>query len=358
MCGRDQFSAKQQARWAPITLQNSQPTNFGLGLGARGVPLMRPEAASASMSLHAADKNARKPSMSAFRATVVGSYMDESVGKQAHEKDHEHIYASFKEIEGQDVVRNEMINDARRANFAWVGFTGFMPHNIMHTTLPQIIQSPVLYMALVSFALFATLTRLGYIDHTRADYDDTAFAQADILVSLLMAFYLGYCYHRYYEIYFCCVNCRNAVFDCCALASVYLYDEVDVWRVWRYTNLAHVSTMVGISPVYTFENLFIPYVEETGLLQPADQREREKLVEAHMELTGMRAPQACLSWAMAVVSDARRARRLEKPEGVTLGDKIIGLRTALASLFHFQFQVCVCVCGGGFMLSLSLACAS
>lgn len=270
-----------------------------------------------------------------------------------------------------DVLRNDMLNDARTASAAWSGITGFLPRHITHTCLPRLLYSPVLWLALIAFATTATLTRMGVIDHAIEDYDTSVMANSDLLVSLLMAFYLGYCYTRYYAIYFCLMDCRyaaallaavatktrrdecarssdklcgcwtdrrNAVFDCCALAAVYLYDTPDVWRVWRYTNLAHASTMIGISPAYTYDNLFVPFVKENGLLEEEDTREFAKLQEAHMELTGMRAPQACISWALAVVSDARHARRLEKPEGVTLSDKIITLRTSLSALFNFQFQ--------------------
>lgn len=50
------------------------------------------------------------------------------------------------------------------------------------------------------------------------------------------------------------MDCRNHVMECCALARLYLYDETDVWRLWRYANLAHAAAMVGLSPVYTVDN--------------------------------------------------------------------------------------------------------
>lgn len=269
---------------------------------------------------------------------VKGSYMDEEVQKRAQAYAGDRVYRSYQEIEEHDVQRNHFLNMTRHSSVAWSGMAGCQPRKMAYTCLPRLVRSPVLWSAVVTFAITATLTRTGVIPHERADYDESALANSELLVSLLMAFYLGYCYSRYYAIYFACMDCRNAVFDCCALAAVYLYEVPDVWKVWRYTNLAHVATMVGVSHAYTTSNLFTEYVAENGLFEAEDEREREKLLSLRMEYTGMMAPQACISWAMAVVSDARRGRRLEKPEGVTLGDKILGLRQALASLFHFQFQ--------------------
>ena len=46
-----------------------------------------------------------------------------------------------------------------------------------------------------------------------------------------------------------------------------------------------------------------------------------------------------MGWALAVVSEARRNGQLEKPEGVTLGDKLLNLEADVYSLFNYQFQV-------------------
>ena len=62
-------------------------------------------------------------------------------------------------------------------------------------------------------------------------------------------------------------------------------------------------------------------------------------VDLNMETSGLRASQTCIGWALAVVNDARRAGRLEKPEGVTLGDKLLMLENDVFSLFNYQFQV-------------------
>ena len=41
---------------------------------------------------------------------------------------------------------------------------------------------------------------------------------------------------------------------------------------------------------------------------------------------------------VAVVLNARRLGRIEKPEGVTLGDKLLQLEQDISSLFNYQFQ--------------------
>ena len=44
----------------------------------------------------------------------------------------------------------------------------------------------------------------------------------------------------------------------------------------------------------------------------------------------------CMGWALAVVQRARRRGRLEKPEGVTLGNKLLNLEADVYSLFNYQ----------------------
>ena len=122
---------------------------------------------------------------------------------------------------------------------------------------------------------------------------------------------------------------------------MYLYDERDVWRIWRYTNLAHVTAMIGLSPAYTKQNLFDQFVEEGHLFEPEDKPERALLERTKIGDTGMRASQACISWAMSVVAEARRLKMIEKPEGVTLGDKLLLLRTSLAVMARDDVSVTI-----------------
>ena len=67
--------------------------------------------------------------------------------------------------------------------------------------------------------------------------------------------------------------------------------------------------------------------------------ELTELLQLEMERTGLRASQTCMGWALAVVAEARRKGRLEKPEGVTLGDKLLNLEADVYTLFNHQFQV-------------------
>ena len=57
-------------------------------------------------------------------------------------------------------------------------------------------------------------------------------------------------------------------------------------------------------------------------------KQRREGISVGMESTGLRASQMCMGWALAVVSEARRNGQLEKPEGVTLGDKLLKIKIA------------------------------
>ena len=58
-----------------------------------------------------------------------------------------------------------------------------------------------------------------------------------------------------------------------------------------------------------------------------------------MDNTGSRAYQECIIWALRVVTDARQRKDVVGPEVADLSNRLIELRTSIASLYHYQFQV-------------------
>jgi len=254
----------------------------------------------------------------------------------------------FADLERDDAARMRMLALSRDTDLVF-GSEMFDPTALLSTVLPSLMVAPPTLLSVCSYAVGCSLARTGVLEFARDDFDTNALTGASVLVSFLIAFYLGYCYDRYYRIYSACMDCRNHVMECCALARLYLYDPSDVWRIWRYTNLAHVTAMIGLSPCYTVDNLFHDFVREQELFsfdengEPSEEgghaRELQLLLGSNIESTGLRASQMCLAWSLAVVSEARRNGQLEKPEGVTLGDKLLMLEADVYSLFNYQYQV-------------------
>jgi len=204
-------------------------------------------------------------------------------------------YKSFGALERADMRRMGMLALSRDSNLVFGHQIFSNPRNIINTVIPSLVVAPPMLLAAAAFATGAVLARYGVLDDWAApsaaasmpgtngnngtaaatstehafmrDYDNSALTGASVLISFLISFYLGYCYNRYYTIYSQCMSCRNHVMECCALARLYLYDSERVWAIWRYVNLAHVAAMVGLSPVYTVENLFSGFVREQGLFE-------------------------------------------------------------------------------------------
>ena len=250
-------------------------------------------------------------------------------------------YSSYEAVEIDDERRMTMLALSRESDLVFGLGLLTDPKRILSTVVPRLIIAPTTLLTIASFGVAAFLARSGVIGLAVEDYDESAMDGASVLISFLISFYLGYCYNRYYAIYWACMDCRNHVMECCALARLYLYDTEDVWRIWRYANLAHVSAMIGLSPVYTVDNLFKPFVREQGLFafgeeppspraaaesrakppkppppvrDPEHAQELKEILAGNMDRTGLRVSQTCIGWALGVVSRARASGRLEKPE--------------------------------------------
>ena len=166
-----------------------------------------------------------------------------------------HVYESYAEVEHDDKRRMDSLTLSRESDLVFGVTLLSNPVNIFSTVVPKLLIAPPTVLSVGSFAMAALLVRCEIVHMASSEYSDSALDGSSVLISFLISFYLGYCYNRYYAIYWACMACRNHVIECCALARLYLYDQEDVWRIWRYANLAHVSAMIGLSPVYTTDNL-------------------------------------------------------------------------------------------------------
>ena len=133
-------------------------------------------------------------------------------------------YDSFEELERADMRRMSMLALSRDSNLVFGHQIFSNPRNIINTVIPSLIVAPPMLFAAAAFATSASLARSGMLDDWEArsppranlttatsaataataalsavrDYDASALTGASVLISFLIAFYLGYCYNRYY----------------------------------------------------------------------------------------------------------------------------------------------------------------
>lgn len=286
----------------------------------------------------AAEENADLQRRKLSRQTSISSMMVSTRSREVHDKrDLGMIPTTYEETVEQDKERLAVLRFSRETDVQWSCFKG-STYLIRRTIIPRLIRSPSLWLAFGCFALGATLARLDVLGLEEGDSGTNQTTAASVLITFMLTFYLGYCYSRYYAMYFLCVEAGDKVAEIAMLACMYI-DKKSAWLVWRYCNQALVAAFVGLSPVYGVDNLFRKFVEAEGLVR--DRAELRSLVLLDLENSGMRAHQEVLAWALAIVSDCRRrgGDSYVKPEGGALITKIVEMRDRLASLFHFQFQV-------------------
>lgn len=103
-------------------------------------------------------------------------------------------------------------------------------------------------------------------------------------------------------------------------------------QLYRYLNVAHVAGYTALSPTYTRENLFEPFVKAHRLLTDAEWRafRRERL---DVEDPSGAAFHEFVLWAVTAVAAARERGEITSPnETVSLQDVIMRFRGAMQSL--------------------------
>lgn len=109
-------------------------------------------------------------------------------------------------------------------------------------------------------------------------------------------------------------------------------------RLYRYLNVAHVAGYTALSPTYTRENLFVPFVAAHGLLTHAEWRAFKRQSLDVDDPSGA-AFHEFVAWAMTAIGAARDRGEIASPnETVALQDVVIRFRGAMQGLFDERFQ--------------------
>ena len=100
---------------------------------------------------------------------------------------------SFATLERDDARRMAMLALSRESDLVFGASMCSNPRSLFSTVIPSLLVAPPTLLAVSAFAGGAALARCEVLAFAREDYDDNALTGASVLVSFLVAFYLGYC---------------------------------------------------------------------------------------------------------------------------------------------------------------------
>ena len=218
---------------------------------------------------------------------------------------------------------------------------------IGYTIIPRIITQPLTIITFTLYGVIAYLVRSGKwaewepsIGEDYENVDNSVFSGATILVPFMICFYVGYCYKRFYELYFACMTCEGEIFDCCQLAKSYLADPEDVVMLWRYLNLIHVAGYTGLGSTYNKDNLFNDFCDIYDLIP--DPTERRIIERLNVEQGG-RVYRLVIVWLLHHVATSKvMVNPDDSGQNFFVNGAnyhILTLRKAIKKLYDYQFQV-------------------
>ena len=153
---------------------------------------------------------------------------------------------------------------------------------------------------------------------------------------MMICFYVGYCYKRYYHLYFICMKCQGLIFDSCHLAKGFFVKEEDIQTVWRYLNLIHVAGFTGLGKTYHKHNLFNDFVQMYDLVPDPGER---RVLDATDVDKGGRVYRLVITWLITQVHDMQPVNNAYYRYCVNpINSNILQLRNQLKTLYDYHFQ--------------------
>ena len=208
-------------------------------------------------------------------------------------------------------------------------------HKLHHTVLLAILRHPVTWLVMGTFVTSAYMARNGVWD---ADaLDQTSFEGADLLVTFMIIFYVGYCYGRFSDMFNDLEQVMRCIINCSAVARTAFKNKAALFDLWRYLNLLHVTAYCGVTDTYTRQNLFTEFCEAHALL--ISPKLRAALDAMDIDDRGASACNTCMIWALETVHARAEAGDFSAPIHKELGELITGIGSGLARLYSQEYQV-------------------
>ena len=222
------------------------------------------EAASRTAVVFREKSLSRAKSMARFDRSIAGTSFD---------RDTSYIPRTYRDTMKLADARDALLSDARR----------YSPISLVlnlcklpQTVLARIIWFPIVWILLATYAIVATLTRLGHLTlgvaGEGANENVNAYDGASVLVTFMVVFYVGYCYSRHFQIYEASRAASSAVLSVCVSARASLPAE-ERRQLFVYLNLMQVSAYCALTPVYNRANFMDDFCREHVLELPTPAHE-------------------------------------------------------------------------------------
>lgn len=234
-----------------------------------------------------------------------------------------------------------MKKDKQRTNLLSKGSES-MYYILMHwsaTLLPELAKRKLTYAPMAVFWFFYLLLDRGPRVIRRsmgvdASAAETALNGIPVLVAVLLVSLTSKTFDRFYQQYFEMVKCRTAAISFMGMARAYIDDDDLVKVLLRYSNLANVTTFVGLTPTYTKENFFDPITTQFELVTDAELDTIESLVGSNTEA----AVAEIFVWLYAALKVAEEQGLISTFEKKDLQDTLLEQQDSLVTLWNWVYQ--------------------
>ena len=264
---------------------------------------------------------------------------------------------TFADTVAIDDKRCDLLDSSRRMNP--VDLVWRLDLALTASIVPRVLSTWVARFVLGVYASAAVLKRGGAVGDKEGDGDSTV-VKLSIFVSFIIVFYSNHCYTRFYRQYEAVKICCRTISDVVSTARAYsdaaipvaeAPDDGDVDRppagrlpiataekLYRYLNAAHCAGYCALTPTYTRENLFAPFVRRHGLLSAREKRAFAAQKLSTEDASGEAFHEFVL-WALAALSAAHQRGEISSPnEMVALQEMVILFRGSMQTLFDERFQ--------------------
>ena len=246
-------------------------------------------------------------------------------------RDAQWVPQSYAELMETNDMRERLLDDARK--YSPISSV-FHLNKIPQTVVWRMMTFPLVWIIVSVYLSLALLTRNAIIHLGEwADFSELTYDGADMLITFMVVFYLGYCYDRHFEIYHLCTQSKSTIANLCSAGRVCL-PETARRKLFVHLNLMHASAYCALTPIYNWDNFFSTF----SALHHIEVPNHEEIFH-DVDTSGGTHYNMCCVWAQGVLHSSLQAGQLHPEAFRGMLDDLLKLRQCFATIFALQYQV-------------------
>ena len=192
-----------------------------------------------------------------------------------HDRDTKRMPRTYKDTMKVADARDRLLSDARR--YSPISLV-LMLNKLPQTVIVRLACFPVVWILVVTYALVATLCRMGLVE--LGEPDPYMYNGGSVLVTFMVVFYLGYCYNRHFMIYETARGCSSTILSICVAArafhpqnerrKLFMYVHAHLLHLAPFTSSTHAAELtttsghhLGTYLYYTYTSVCRPQIPES-----------------------------------------------------------------------------------------------